>query len=125
MRELADSPWTESRCERGNIWGNLGHPTGVRHLIGLALYLDCDRLVLGLDADHDGFGFLVGGVAPEMRRVRRRVNRPPRPDDPGADAIDLKSLFALDDVGDLMAFGMHMQRQPETGLPGRCEQQHF
>src|SRR3984885_3705709 len=68
----------------------------------LPLHLDGDGLILGLDADHDGFGYPVGGVAPEVRGIRRRIDRLARFDDFGADAVNLKSLLALDNIGELV-----------------------
>ena len=60
-----------------------------------------------------------------MRRIRRGVDRLARFHDPGADAVNLESLFALDDLSEFVPFGVHVQRQSEAGLPGRRVQLQF
>src|ERR1700712_4587255 len=54
-----------------------------------------------------------------MFGVWRRVDNLSSLDDLGANAIDFKGLFTLDDVDELVAFFVLMQREPEAGRPFR------
>src|SRR2546421_3791055 len=92
-----------------------------RSIIGLFLNLNHDRLVLVLDSNYYGLGYLVRGIATEVRRVGRRIDCLACLYDLCPDAFNLERLFSIDDVCDLMAVRMHMQGQPESRLPRRCK----
>src|SRR5262245_41892036 len=87
--------------------------------------LNHDWFALILDSDHYGLGNFVSGIAPEVRRVGRRVDRLSCLYNLCPDALNLERLFSLDDVCDLMAVRMHMQGQPVSRLPRRCKDHDF
>jgi hypothetical protein len=82
-------------------------------------------LSLSLDSNYYGLGYLVRGIATEVRRVGRRVDCLACLYDLCPDAFNLERLFSIDDVCDLMAVRMHMQGQPESRLPRRCKDNDF
>jgi hypothetical protein len=89
----------------------------------LLLDVDRDWLILRLDAEHNRLGDFIGRIAPEVGNVRRRVDHLPGLHDLGAQTLDLKGLLALDHESELMAIGVPVQREPESGAPvGRKDQ---
>src|SRR3954470_23358073 len=54
-----------------------------------------------------------------MRDIRRRVNHFARLHNFRSDALDLKRLFAFQDVDELVTLRMNMPRKPEAGRPIR------
>src|SRR5689334_21582476 len=87
--------------------------------------LNRDRLVLVLDSDYYGPGYLVGGIATEVGRVGRRVDCLTCLYDLCPDTFNLEGLFSVDDVCDFVAVRMHMQGQPEPRLPRRRKDDDF
>ena len=83
------------------------------------------RLTFVLDTHDDCPGNFVGRIAAKVRGIWRGVNRFPRLYDSLTNAFDFKRLFPFDNVSELVPLGMHVQRQSESRLPLRRENDRF